>query len=122
MKIVQLIEAKLASGGPTYKKLSNEKIFSMFMIREPELSDEGENDHFYTRKEIHIYDKGDDGEINWVVVYPPGTIKIRQGRPGTRRTPNKETVFFSIDHDNDREWQTNPQKWQISHLQVLFDG
>ena len=122
MKILNLLEAKLANTGPKYKTLSDEKIISMFMIREPELSDEGDSDHFYTRKEIHIYDKEGNGEINWVVVYPPGGIDIRQGRPGTPRTPNTETVYFSIDHDTDREWQTKPQNWQISHLQVLFDG
>ena len=57
----------------------------------------------------------DGGDVNWVVVYPPG-------RWQALTTPNKETVYFVVDHDNEREWKTNPQNWQISHLQVLFDG
>lgn len=117
MKIAHITEAAYTDGGPRFKKLTNKQIISKFMIHEPELSEEAENDHYYTRKEIHIYDKGKGDEVNWVVVYPPGTRTVRGGS-----NPNTEPIYFSVDHDNDREWRTDPQKWQISHLQVLFDG
>lgn len=121
MKIAQLIEAKYQSK-PTYRNLSNEKIIELFMHYEPEMSEHMGTEgikHFYTRKEIHIYDKGVDGaEVNWLVVYPKGTW---QTNAATGEMNNK-TVYFVVDHNNDREWKTNPQKWTVSHLQVLFDG
>lgn len=118
MKIAQLMEAKYQQDDkPEFTNLSNEQIFKKFMHLEPEMSEEGENMHFYTDKNIHIYDKGRDGsgEVNWVVVYPPGTTR-------ERGHPNEETWYFVIDHDQDNEWQTNPQQWQISQLRILFDG
>ena len=121
MKISQIIEAAYASGGAQYKKLSNEKIISMFLVHEPEMSEEGESQHFYVNNKIHVYDKSGDGEVNWVVVYPPGTYTALQ-RVNPSGSVNKETVYFAIDHDNEKEWETNPQEWQISHLQLLFDG
>ncbi len=125
MKIAQLIEAKYQSK-PAYSSLSNEKIIELFMVYEPEMSEEEEDspDHHYTRKEIHIYDKGEHGgEVNWVVVYRKGTHmeRVPGGRIGQVQY-NSKTVYFVVDHDLNRDWQTDPQKWKISHLQVLFDG
>jgi len=118
MKIAQLIEAKYQSK-PTYRSLSNEKIIELFLVYEPEMSEEQETSgitYHYTKKEIHIYDKGEgDGEVNWLVVYPKGTWQYDAEL-------NNKTLYFVVDHNNDREWQTDPQKWTVSHLQVLFDG
>jgi len=117
MKIAQLIEAKYQS--PTYRSLSNEKIIELFFIFEPELSENPDDDpkHYYPRKEIHIWDKGPGGgEVPWLVVYRKGTHRDRDG------TMNEKPVYFVVQHDGDREWKTDPQKWTISHLQVLFGG
>ncbi len=123
MKIAQLIEAKYQSK-PTYRNLSNEKIIELFLVFDPEMSEDGEEDdpkHFYPREEIHIYDKGrHGGEVKWLVVYRKGTH--RQRVAPARYEYNDKTVYFVIDHTNDREWQSDPQKWTVSHLQVLFDG
>ena len=126
MKIAQLIEAKYQSK-PTYRNLSNEKIIELFLVYEPEMSEEEGEDgpkHYYTRKEIHIYDKDEHGgEVNWLVVYKKGTHRERVpgGRIGQIQY-NDKPVYFVVDHDSNRDWQTDPQKWTVSHLQVLFDG
>ena len=117
MKIAQLTEAKYQQDNkPEFTSLTNEQIIKKFMHLDPELSDMGENLHFYCDKNVHIYDKGrNGGEVNWCVVYPPGSTH-------ERGHPNEETWYFVVDHNHDDEWQTNPQKWQISKLTVLFDG
>jgi len=99
MKINQLLEAKYSTG-----EMTNEKIINAFMVEDKEMADD---DHpqrfFYTHENLHITDQDwDGGEITSVVVYPDKII--------------------SIDHDTDKEWDTNPQKWVVSELRVIFKG
>ncbi len=127
MKIKQLLEAKYVSK-PAYRNLSNEKIIELFLVYEEEMSEEGEEGgptHFYTREDIHIQDQ--QGEINWVVIHKKGTYRKRDYAAPARNARdrnqlNDKTVYIVLDHNNDTEWQTDPQKWKISHLQTLFDG
>lgn len=99
MKINQLLEAKYATGDMT-----NEKIIDAFMVEDKEMADDAHPQRFfYTHENLHINDNDwDGGDIMSVVVYPDKVI--------------------AIDHDNNREWQTNPQQWTVSELRVIFKG
>lgn len=101
MKIKQLTEAKYAEEKPQYTGFTAEQVVKKFFDIEEELSEEGDNKHFYTKDGLHVVDNVNGEEVKWLVFM-------------------KDRTWISLDTENDRQWFVNPAKFTVYQQRVLY--
>ncbi len=101
MKIKQLTEAKYAEEKPQFTGLTAEQVVKKFFDLEEEMSEEGDNKHFYAKEGLHVIDNVNGEEVKWLIFM-------------------EDRTWISLDHDNDRQLFVNPSKFTVYQQRVLY--